>query len=147
MRIPPLWFLENPSMKLNLLSKQSDEYLPFIWYLLFLLNCLFVILYLFFSASATPRMSLVFSRTRATQGMKWMKITRNLKNVNNRLIFNNPFQQLSSPKETGEVYLQRDGVHPRSQFDETNISLLICTTTVLINMQTFARIHSPPWTV
>ena len=58
--------------------------LPLFWHLLFLLNFLFVFvsLFLFFSASATPRMSLVLRRIRATQGMKWIKMTRNLCYIN-----------------------------------------------------------------
>ena len=56
--------------------------LPLFWHFLFLLNFLFVSSFLFFSASATPRMSLVLRKIRATQGMKWIKMTRNLCYVN-----------------------------------------------------------------
>ena len=58
--------------------------LPLFWHLLFLLNFrfVFVSLFLFFSASATPRISLVLRKIRATQGMKWIKMTRNLCYIN-----------------------------------------------------------------
>ena len=60
--------------------------LPLFWHLLFLLNFLFVFvsLFLFFSASATPRISFVLRKIRATQGMKWIKMTRNLCYINVR---------------------------------------------------------------
>ena len=38
----------------------------------------FVILFLFFSPTTTPRISWVLRKIRATQGMKWIKMTRNL---------------------------------------------------------------------
>ena len=54
--------------------------LPLFWNLLFLLRFMFVLvsLFLFFSAAATPRISFVLRKIRATQGIKWIKITRNL---------------------------------------------------------------------
>ena len=48
------------------------------WLLLKFLFVFVVILFLLISATATPRISWVLRKIRATQGMKWIKMTRNL---------------------------------------------------------------------